>query len=402
MLPRPASYLVADHVDAYKWLTQWTQGIPARQEHQMFLGFVPLALALWAILGFGDAAARQSRWLMGICLVSLILLVAGTLMVGDKSVYRLLMSLPGISSIRAVSRIILIIAVPVSILAAVGVERLRTSRVPGAVALILLVLAFSFETLAIRTIAAPISEWRSRIATLDAAVASAPLAKDAVIYLTGRSEESDYLPELDAMIFAQDRGLATINGYSGNFPPGYLPPSPCNSPAARIGSMAGAIFRGSDLTPDTLLARTRWIELEPCRHHTALGLASAPPDEKQARAIHLEASATWLDRDSLEAVVRIRNEGDATLHSLSAVGAPLRLSWRFVRLPETAAAASGWDARQELGISLPSDEEEQVRVQMRPPSAPGNYDLQFTLVAEGHAWLHELGMPIAHTPVEIK
>jgi len=28
------------------------------------------------------------------------------------------------------------------------------------------------------------------------------------------------LPEVDAMVLAQDRGIPTINGYSGKFPPG--------------------------------------------------------------------------------------------------------------------------------------------------------------------------------------
>lgn len=399
MLPRPSSYLVADRVDAYQWLARWTQGIPARQEHQMFLGFVPLALALWGILSFRGAEVQRQR-LLGISLVSLALLVAATLIIGDTSIYRLFMALPGVSSIRAVSRVILVMALPVAIMAAMGVESLQRLRFPGAASVILLVAAFSLETFAFRPIATPISEWRDRSTPLEKAIDSEPLDRNSVIYVTGRTQDPDFMPELDAMIFAQDHGLPTLNGYSGNVPPGYLSPSPCTSPAVRIQSMADSVFKRSDTTRSTLLQRTRWIALEKCPRHVMVDLADAPPDETQARGIHLGASIAKADRDSMEAIVRIRNDGSRALHSMSRAGSPLRLSWRFVRLP-SSGPEPGWDGRQDLMISLLPGEQEDVKVSMRPPSEPGLYDLQFSLVAEGHAWLHDLGMAVSHTKVEL-
>ncbi|MDM0081969.1 hypothetical protein QTI17_15340 [Variovorax sp. J31P179] len=397
MLPRPMSYLVADRVDAYQWFGRLAQGIPARQEHQMFLGFVPLLLALSALLTIRNGGAAPRRRLLGISLVALAILAAVTLIVGDKSIYQLLMRLPGVSSVRAVSRVILVMALPVGIMAAIGVEALQ-KMAPSWLVAALVVVAASLETLAFSPIATPIDEWRSRTEPLAAAAATSPLGKDAVVYVTGRAREPDFQTELDGMVFAQDQKLPTLNGYSGNAPSGYRPPEPCTAPASRIQSMAGSIFGRSTLTPAALLSRTRWFALGSCpQQHPAVEFAASPPDEEQARHIQLDARVTKVNRDVLEVVVGIRNSGASALHTLSQVDHPLRLSWRFVpKGTADGSAAPSWEARQDLSISLPAGEAEAVHVAVRPPRGPGVYDLQFSMVAEGHAWLHDLGMPIAH------
>ncbi|KKD57706.1 hypothetical protein VM57_02140 [Stenotrophomonas maltophilia] len=52
--------------------------------------------------------------------VSLLLLVAGTLNVSNFSIYRLFLHVPGIDSIRAVTRVMLVMVVPLGILAGIG------------------------------------------------------------------------------------------------------------------------------------------------------------------------------------------------------------------------------------------------------------------------------------------
>jgi len=159
----------------------------------------------------------------------------------------------------------LVMLLPVAVMAAIGVEhlmRLRGARwfVPG-----LVVLALCLETLAFKPIHTPITQWHDRLAPLSAALAGSTVPNDAVLYLTGRAAEPFYLPELDAMMFAQERKMATLNGYSGNAPPGYVPPFPCTSPTVRIRSLKPSILLKRDITPEALLARTQWISFDKCQ-----------------------------------------------------------------------------------------------------------------------------------------
>ena len=61
-----------------------------------------------------------------------------------------------------------------------------------------------------------------------------PLEQDNILFVTADSEETYLLTEVDAVIYAQDHHLRTINGYSGNIPPGYRYPDPCLAPSTRI------------------------------------------------------------------------------------------------------------------------------------------------------------------------
>jgi len=47
-------------------------------------------------------------------------------------------------------------------------------------------------------------------------------------------EEPFWTNEIDAMLLAQELGWPTLNGYSGNFPPGYAPADSCRQLPARI------------------------------------------------------------------------------------------------------------------------------------------------------------------------
>ena len=402
MLPRLQSYFLADGAPAYRWLGNAVPEVPFRHEHQMFLGFVPILLALCALATARSANASRRR-LMGQSLAALAVLVALTLSVGDRSIYQFAMALPGISSIRAVSRIILVMTVPVAILAAIGVENLQ--RIRGARWLVAgaIVLGLSLETLAFRPGATPIEHWQNRMTPIAAAVASSPLRADSVVYVTGRAQEPFYLTELDGMIFAQDRKLPTLNGYSGNAPPGYLPPFQCTPPAARILAWAGFVVSGNGLTPEGVLSRTRWIALEQWpNRHVAIDAAAAPPDEAQARNIQLDATATAAGPGKLLVDLRIRNDGTATLHTVSRVGNPLRVTWRFVRAPASGdLARPAWEGRHDAYLSIPEGGEDKLAIVVPMPTEKGIYDLQFSMVAEGHEWLHNLKMPIASTRVVV-
>jgi hypothetical protein len=398
MLPRPQSYLIADAVGAYGWLTNMAQGVPARNEHQLFLGFAPLLLSLWAILMVRSPAIARRRQLLLQCLATLAMLILVTLCIGDLSLYRIAAALPGVSSIRAVTRIVLVMLLPVAVMAAIGVEhllRLRGVRwfVPG-----LIVLVLSLETLAFKPTHTPITQWHDRLTPLSAALAGSAVPNDAVLYLSGRAAEPFYLPELDAMMFAQERKMATLNGYSGNAPPGYVPSAPCTTPALRIYALKPTILAKQGITPEALLAKTRWISFDKCPLPYPPVDAAPLPSKEVATHVQLGATVTGEGPTGLQVSVRVRNDGVAALHTLSRIGSPLRFSWRFVPVAGNRPAPD-WTNRADSHFSLPPGEQTYIALTIPKPAQAGSYDLQFSIVAEGYEWFHTLGMPVSHTTV---
>jgi hypothetical protein len=89
------------------------------------------------------------------------------------------------------------------------------------------------------------------------------LPSDTVLFVTQRQAEPFYITELDAMIYAQDHQLATLNGYSGSTPAGYAYPDPCLPSDLRL--RAYFAFRGvSEAKQIEMLSRLRVVPLEPC------------------------------------------------------------------------------------------------------------------------------------------
>lgn len=398
MLPRPQSYLIADAVGGYGWITNMVQGVPARNEHQLFLGFAPLLLSLWAIFMLRSPAIAQRRQLLLQCLATLAMLVLVTLCIGNLSLYRIAAALPGVSSIRAVTRIVLVMLLPVAVMAAIGVEHLMRRRgarwfVPG-----LVVLALCLETLAFKPTHTPITQWHDRLTPLSEALAGSTVPSDAMLYFSGRAAEPFYLPELDAMMFAQERKMATLNGYSGNAPPGYVPSAPCTTPALRIYALKPTILAKQGVTPEALLARTRWISFDKCPLPYPPVDAAPLPSKEVATHVQLGATVTGDGPTGLQVFVHVRNDGVADVHTLSRVGSPLRFSWRFV-----PAAGDGpeleWKNRADSHFSLPPGAQTDIALTIPKPTQAGSYDLQFSIVAEGYQWFHTLGMPVSHTPV---
>jgi hypothetical protein len=89
------------------------------------------------------------------------------------------------------------------------------------------------------------------------------LPSDTILFVTQRQAEPFYITELDAVIYAQNHQLATLNGYSGSTPVGYAYPDPCLPSDARLRGYFA--FRGlSEVKQKELLSRLRVVALEAC------------------------------------------------------------------------------------------------------------------------------------------
>ena len=123
-------------------------------------------------------------------------------------------------------------------------------------------IVISAETVFYKPHQAARETWTMRQAGLNHLIGKSP-SEGSVIYLTQRKEEPFYLAELDAMIYAQDHKLKTLNGYSGSTPPGYVYPEPCVSVADRL---AGYFqFRQVPLEEQKkMIDQVRLVEMQPC------------------------------------------------------------------------------------------------------------------------------------------
>ena len=228
MLPRPASYFLTDVSRIWYSSAPVFASIPMRWEQNMFLGVVAVIAVIFAFAG--GAAPRQAPVLF-LARTSFLLLLVMTLFVFGKSAYCVVACVPGFNAVRAVSRIILVMVFPAAIMTGLFIERIY-QRPSHAVFWRIMAVALAgfclFETVDIKPYRDSKKNWQKRVDDLESHVVAAvgrPVVRNEVIVCLQPAKERmdcpDWVLELDAMLLAQKLGLRTLNGYSGNEPPGW-------------------------------------------------------------------------------------------------------------------------------------------------------------------------------------
>lgn len=400
MMPQPSSYLIADRSRLTSWIGAYVTSTPMRHEQQMFFGvglWVLALIGIWRIF-HGSPYRNLGR----IALITLLILIVSTLSINDFSIYQLFLYVPGVSSVRAVSRIVLVMLLPLGILVAIAMEYailLRSKLIVRMSTLIALLLLLVSETVFYRPYSTQISKWHARQVQLKELLPKT-LNKDDILFVTGKpGDYQDGVIELDAMILAQDLGLATVNGYSGNFPKGHIDPYPCVSYQDRIASFF-EMNKSTVLDQDELNSRIRQISLFKCPVEPAR-IGNFAINHAIASKVIL-ASTSEIKSDQLYVEVFITNTGDQIFSTLSTKG-PVRLSWRYVPLMpnSTPAANPEWIARKNLYFALKKDQTELEILELALPKISGKYLFEMSLVQDGVAWFHDLGMPTSQKIIEI-
>jgi hypothetical protein len=399
MLPRFSSYLLADYVEVSRWLgQQFAEPIPSsyRHEHQLFFGFGVWVLA---IMGTIFAWRCRSEHLGKITSVSFALLVILTIDISGSSLYWWLLKVPGLSAVRAVSRIGMILLLPMSIMVTIMVDYfVKSSWYPirryRFVLLVVSIVAITYETTAYRPYHYPIQAWYDRQIRLQKLIEQ-PIQSGEILYLTNAANDPwDTVAEIDAMIYAQDHRVPTLNGYSGRSPPRIRPNHPCVSFESRLQSYFD-FANISRQAQDDYIKRVRVISPEACLHAPGL-VATKQFDRDQASAIRLSANAERVG-DVVEVALTITNQSAQDLHAISKEW-PIRLSWRFVPLDAQGIAITqpGWDARKDLYFSIAAGQThlEYLTIPM-PKRSELLYALEVSLVQEGYYWFHDAGMAVA-------
>lgn len=399
MLPRLSSYLLSDGVRLSSWIGRSLDGIPMRHEHQMFFGF-----GVWIIALYGIVASRLEQAHKEVCKIagiSIVLLFVLTLNINGISAYYILANIPGFRAIRAVSRVVLVMLLPVSLMVAVGFEELlvRAREFAWGKRLFLVMMGFALlgaEVISYQTLNTPIRDWIERQAALRAHLPET-VPEQPLLFATSKASEPFYFAELDAMILAQDMGVATLNGYSGNCPPGYLIPDACISYLNRIYGYAD--FHNIPRTSmDKMATRMVLLSPEPCEHEPII-ISSDIISSEQAKRINVNVVPA-INRNILAARIFVYNGCRVEFNTMSSNG-PVRLSWRFVSVSADAEGRTslGWDARKSLYWCIEAGGSRMTDISVEMPTVPGTYLFEVSLVQEGVAWLHDLGMNIARVPI---
>ena len=233
LLPNPQSYLLADRSLIWQADRTISGGHSNRVEQQLFLGAGAIGLILIGLVGRFRYKYSRLAWLS---LGAAVALVIVTLDIHGFSFYHVLWKLPGMDSLRAIPRIILVILWPLALFCAWTVSAVlntppRTGWLKAGMFLLIGLLVaesffFDYQTFTRAENQARLEAIRQQI--------PATLPQNPVLFVAKKPTDLGVPTEIDAMLVAQDLGWPTLNGYSGNFPPGYSTTPTCRQMRLRI------------------------------------------------------------------------------------------------------------------------------------------------------------------------
>lgn len=397
MLPRVRSYLLADFSQLSNWVGGRWGNMPMRHEHQLFIG---LGAAFFILLGALAVLRRFEHEQVGkVALLSVLLIVACTISVGGITLYTVFLHFPGIDSIRAVTRVMLVLVFPLGLLAGVGIERwvlvfarrgAAWAGIGGISAIALLVL----ETCFFYKFQEPVSAWHKRQQDFAARV-PAGTKPDSVLY-ADKSLDAPYLDDLDAMIYAQDHKMVTANGYSGYVPPGAGVGRSCESPESYLQAQVKHA-RVDQALLQQLRERIVVVPKQQCEGGRVVRFAGRVPVEI-ARNLRITIVSVVAESGKLHAKVNLHNGSGLDFSTLEMEGRNVRLSWRLVPRGQESSPP-GWDARKDLSLLLLPDQSSEV--EFVAMAAPGEYTLEVNLVQEMVFWFNDEGMQVPSIAVVI-
>ncbi len=395
MLPRPQSYFLSDASQIWSFPSSKVfADLPMRHEHQMFIGFIPILLA---IIG-GITASRTKNGLNYILMAGGLLgSIILTLNIYDFSLWYFFHKLPLVSAIRGVTRIDQVLLFPVAYLIAIAIDNLRTIYIWGNKFIILLVIPFFLAEISMTSMpVTPKEVWRHRDAAADKKI-PANLPKDPIIFMANISGPF-YANDLDSMWASLRHGYKTLNGYSGNYPPGFNPTYgvDCAEIPRRIISYLQ--FIGQENSIDNYLEiynRVVPIGFLNCdvgwsKNMPSISFNNRQYTNEEMSHISLQLFVNNELSEMTQVTVRIINSGDLIFASRSAIGKPLRISWRF--LDANGIPLSGWDNRKDLPMDIPANGHLDLVLTVKKPIDSNQKVLQVSIVQELVAWGHDIGI----------
>jgi hypothetical protein len=358
----------------YGWTNDWEmfRSIPMQHEQRIGYGLLTTALCvagLWAV--------RRDRGLRFLGLLLVLLILCTTLWGKYPDGFTLWKAIwsyfPGAKAIRGVARIALLYLIGVSVLVAVALDRLRARGTKVALLAIPLGLGAMLEQ-AETTPAFSNAQARADVKEIVDAVGP---ECEAFFFspLDGYSPTWKY--QLDAMMAELERGVPTVNGYSGQLPAGW---EILGEPGIR-----SPYDEERNATAVQTWLNQRQVKQKVC--WAKVGLQEGP---LQAQFISQKVPAVMLAGQRVPVTVRLRNIGtvawDPAQGFLLGSQAPRDgQTWgtNRVRLPGVVKAGDEVDLTFDVAV----------------PTEPGKYPFQWRMVLERVKWFGNL-TPLAEVDVQ--
>jgi hypothetical protein len=236
LLPRIQSYLLANHSQLWQSNSPIFSNIPSQHEHQLFPG---ISIYILIVIGILWNFPSENRNYAILNIVSAFILILFTLNINGLSFYKLIISIPGINSIRAITRIQLVLMWPIAVFAACVIDSFYKKMSA----------LFNFKTAAYFLCSILIIESvlinHNTFSKKDAQVRTSLLREqikqkmdisnfNPIIFVGTDNNDPWYVTELDSMLVSQELDIPTLNGYSGNLLYGFGVTSDCIQLPIRI------------------------------------------------------------------------------------------------------------------------------------------------------------------------
>ena len=396
MLPRMQNYLFSDR--SLIWGTYSAllhEHYSFRHEKQLFIGVIPLLLLLASIF----VKNARSKMIYLVILGALCIAVLITLKFGQQfSLWEYFAKLPLLDSLRATGRIILVLLFPIAYLCAVSIQFLE--RRPGMVSrllLLLLVMSLVMESMASnRHVAFPKSEWRARIAREELRLPK-DIPSNAILFFAQKEGASTHhLDELDAMWISMLHSRSTLNGYSGNFPPGHRLDfgTNCIELPLRVIAYLNFMQQLNGSKYSEMMHRVMPIGFENCQNDwlsvgPKITVSTKPYSDQEFKELSIQYLNSKQVNDRLLLTVDIKNNGAIPISGFSTSGHPISLSYRL--LDKSGQPIGGWDPRYPLLADIPAKGALNFQFEI-PIAIPDPGFIEFSLVQEGIFWSHDVGV----------
>lgn len=378
------------------------------QHPHLFLGFgvfIVLISGFWVAFKF-----NLNYELAKVSFVVLLLLFLVSLKVGGFSIYNSVASLPGISSMRVMYRIILVMLLPVSIVISIACQYYTNKFVKDYtlrkyIPHLLLAMLLTIEVSNSPVLSTPISEVKARQNSLKEKL---PITfnKESIIYVSpeiGNTITEAVEFELDGMILAQSLGVATLNGYTGFPPPNTRIADACISYKNRLYAYRDFRHKADSFVEDMLKNVIVINSSNPCTYEPLLPLADLI-SRQVANEIEFEIYGEVLNKNFNGKIV-ITNNSTEPFSSVSQKN-DVQLLWRIYPLFEPTAEnmkfmpATTWVVKQ-IPFSIMTGESYIHPLHIELPDIQGKYRIQVSMVQPGGIWFHTADMKVPQLDIEI-
>lgn len=404
LLPRLKSYMLSDISWIWHDTSASLQDIPLRHEHQLFIGLFPILCMLFIVFSPNSIVKKTQKTYADLLIWPTIILFVFSLFRDGDSLWHYLIWLPLFSSIRAVTRIILVLLLPVSILVATSISNFRENILRAN----LFVYLFTFGLIAEFSAVGPTisgnsegfttykKEWRERIERLEKRLAFLEPSKP-LLFVAQTNDEEYWKHELDVMIYAQRKLIFTMNGYSGNHPPytNIEYGNDCREIYRRITSYLILVGQAdNDMLYKAIARSIQPIDFVGCdndwQNIRFSSVTSKVYSADSFRNLSIIDAHLVMRNESYYVDMKIKNNSNEDFAAISIADAQIRIGWRYVY---PRASVPDFDLRMDIPENIKSHEIINVTLKVDRKDMNKNAYMEIAMVQENAFWSYNLGIP---------